>query len=140
MSMHKLISGAVLGAALAVAGHDATAQPSLPQPRISAPPAASRNIEAAGRNIEAALARMTERYSLSTDQAARVRTILEEQARKFEQVANQGLPPQDGLGRLKALQDEEVSRVSAVLTPEQRRMYEQEARSALPAGMPSGSR
>ena len=38
MSMHKLISGAVLGAALAVAGHDATAQPSLPQPRISAPP------------------------------------------------------------------------------------------------------
>jgi hypothetical protein len=140
MSMHKLISGAVLGAALAVSGHNATAQPSLPQARIAATSAASRNIEAAGRNIEAALARMTERYSLSSDQAARVRIIFEEQARKFEQVANQGLPPQDGLGRLKALEDEEVSRVSAVLTPEQRRKYEEEARSALPAGLPPSPR
>ena len=131
--MQKLISGAILGAALAVAGHDATAEPSLPAARIAAPPAASRN-------IEAAMAQMTQRYALSSDQAAKVRTILEEQARKFEQVTNQGLLPQDAFGRLKSLEDEEVWRVSAVLTPEQRKKYEQEARSALPAGPHSGSR
>ena len=132
--MQKLIGGAILGAALAVAGHDATAEPSLPAPaRIAAPPAASRN-------IEAAMAQMTQRYALSSDQAAKVRSILEEQARKFEQVTNQGLLPQDAFGRLKSLEDEEVWRVWAVLTPEQRKKFEQEARSALPAGPYSGSR
>ena len=130
--MQRMISGAVLGAALAVAGHNATAEPSL-SPRIAAPPAASRN-------IEAVIAQMTQRYALSSDQAAKVRTILEEQGRKFEQVASQGLMPQDALGRLKSLEDEEVSRVSAVLTPEQRRKFEQEVRSALPAGAHLGSR
>jgi hypothetical protein len=132
MSMQKLISGAVLGAALAVAGHDATAEPNLRPPRITAPPAANRN-------IEALTAQMTLRYGLTSDQAANLRTILEEQARKFEQVANQGLLPQDG-GRLKSLEDEEISRISAILTSEQRTKYEQEVRSALPAGPQSGSR
>ena len=133
MSMLKLIGGAVLGAALGMAGHDATAEPSLPAARIAAPPAASRN-------IEAAMAQMSQRYALSSDQAAKVRTILEERARKFEQIANQGLLPQDGLGRLKSLEDEEVSRISAVITSEQRKKYEQEARSALAAEPHSGSR
>jgi hypothetical protein len=134
MSMLKLIGGAVLGAALAVAGHDATAEPSLPAPpRIAASPAASRN-------IEAAMAQMTQRYALSSDQAAKLRTILDEQARKFEQITNQGLLPQDAFGRLKSLEYEEVSRISAVLTPQQRRKYEQEAQSALAAEPRSGSR
>ena len=77
-------------------------------PRIAASPAASRN-------IEAAMAQMSQRYALSSDQAAKVRTILEEQARKFEQIANQGLLPQDGLGRflrqslIRARVDERIS-------------------------------
>ena len=36
-------------------------------------------------------------------------------------------------------EDAVLQRVSAVLTPEQRKKYEQEARSALPAAPPSGS-
>ena len=86
------------------------------------------------------MAQMTQRYALSSDQATKLRSILDEQARKFEQIANQGLLPQDAFGRLKSLEYEEVSRISAVLTPEQRKKYEQEAQSALPAGPQSGSR
>ena len=134
MWIQKLNSGAVLGAAVAVAvaGHDATAQPSLPPPPMAAPSVPTRNIDTDA-------ARMTERYGLSSDQAAKVRTILGEQARKFDEVANQHLPPQDALDRLKSLRDEETSRVSAVLTPKQRKKYEQDARPALPAAPPSGT-
>ena len=133
MSIQKLISAVVLGATIAVAGHGAIAQPSLPPLPFSAPPAPSGN-------IEAEIAKLTQRYALSSDQAAKVRTILEEQVRKFQEVAHQDLPPQDGLGRLQSVKDEEISRVSAVLTPEQRMKYEQDARSAFSAARPSGSR
>jgi hypothetical protein len=133
MSILKLSGGVVLGVALGMAGHDATAEPNLSPPHITAP-------SAANRNFEALTTQMTQRYGLTSDQAAKVRTILEEQARRFEQVANQGLPPQDGFSRLKSLEDEEISRISAVLTSEQRRKYELEDRSALTAAPPPGSR
>ncbi|MGZ5272210.1 MAG: hypothetical protein ACXWC6_16490 [Ramlibacter sp.] len=121
----KFIAAAVVGAAVNLVGQHAIAQPSLPQFPGTAPPSAELDV---GSQVT----RMTQRYGLSDDQAAKVRTILAGQAKKADELGRQQLPPEQAIGRLKSLKDEETARVSAVLTPEQRRQYEEDARPTLP--------
>jgi len=123
MRIQQAIAAALACAAVGLAGHRASAQPPLP----GAPPAAP------AQDVGAETSRLTKLYGLSNDQAARVRTILGEQAKKADDVVRQQLPLDQPLGRLKSVKDEEASRVADVMTLEQRSRYENDSRPALPS-------
>jgi len=125
MQIHKLITTTLL-TAIVLVGLNASAQlPFPPPPGSTAPPA---------RNIQAEVAQMTQRYGLSEDQATKVTTILQEETKKSEEVFNDTtLTMQQRFTRLQSLKKEEISRVSDVLTPEQKQKYEADVRSMLPA-------
>lgn len=90
------------------------------------------------RNIQAEVAQLTQRYGLSEDQAAKVRSILNEESQKVEEVLKDGsLPPQDRLSKLQSVRKEEISRVSDALTPEQKKKYEADVQSILPGQNPA---
>jgi hypothetical protein len=91
------------------------------------------------RDISAEVERMTKRYGLSEDKAKIVHAILEEQARKADDVAKaNSLSPEDKVHRMLAIKDEETTRVSDALTPEQRKKYLADVRPAPPpAGSPA---
>jgi hypothetical protein len=110
--------------AIAVVANAAFGQPSLPP--LPSPPTSALD-------VDAQTTRLTQRYRLSSEQATQVRTILAEQGRKADEVLRQQLPPEQAFARLKSIKDEEASRVDAVLTPEQRRSYGQDAPPGPPA-------
>ena len=91
------------------------------------------------RDISAEVERMTKPYGLSEDQAKIVYAILEEQARKADDVAkDNSLSPEEKVHRMLAIKDEETTRVSDSLTPEQRKKYLKDVRPAPPpAGSPA---
>jgi hypothetical protein len=91
------------------------------------------------RDISAEVERMTKRYGLSEDKAKIVHAILEEQARKADDVAKaNSLSPEDKVRRMLAIKDEETTRVSDALPPEQRKKYLADVRPAPPpAGSPA---
>jgi len=116
MRMLHFILCVAVGAALVTSGQHATAQPALPSlSGMGRPVAAS--------DVEAAIAGMVQRHALSNEQAEKVRTILAEHAKKAEQIEIQRLPLDEAWSRFKSLRDEEISWLSAVLAPEQRRQY-----------------
>lgn len=89
------------------------------------------------RDISAEVEKMTKRYGLSEDKAKIVHAILEEQARKANDVAKDtSLSPEEKVHRMLAIKDEEITRVSDALTPEQRKKYLADVRPAPP---PMGS-
>ena len=92
------------------------------------------------RDISAEVERMTKRYGLSEDKAKIVHAILEEQARKGDDVAKDAsLSPEEKVHRMLAIKDEETTRVSDALTPEQTKKYLADVRPAPPsAGSPAG--
>ncbi len=72
---------------------------------------------------------MKGRYSLSDDQVMKVRTILEEETKKAQEVLkDQSLSPEARMNNLQSLKQEEVSQVSSVLTSEQKQKYEADTR------------
>ena len=130
MQIHKLITTTLL-TAIVLVGLNANAQFPFPPPPSgsTAPPA---------RNIQAEVAQMTQGYGLSEDQATKVMTILQEETKKSEEVFNDTtLTMQQRLTRLQSLKQEEVSLVSAVLTPEQKQKYEADVRPTPPAQPPA---
>ena len=81
---------------------------------------------------------MTKRYGLSDDKTKVVHAIVEEQARKAEDVAkDDSLSPEQKVPKMLAIKDEEVKRVADVLTPEQRKKYLADVRPAPPQPMSS---
>jgi Spy/CpxP family protein refolding chaperone len=115
MQIHKLISVMIFSAAV-LATHRGGAQVPLPPPPAIAQPPSS-----ATRDIETDIAQMTKRYDLTDDQAAKVRAILREQTKKSQEaLKDESLSFVRRVDRLKSLKEEEISRVSDVLTPEQR--------------------
>ncbi len=82
---------------------------------------------------------MTKRYGLSEHEAKIVHAILEEQARKADDVAKDtSLSLEEKVHRMLAIKDEETTRVSDALTPEQRKKYLADVRPApLPAASPA---
>ncbi|WP_035353895.1 hypothetical protein [Edaphobacter aggregans] len=89
------------------------------------------------RDISAEVERMTKRHGLSEDKAKIVHAILEEQARKADDVAkDNSLSPEEKVHRMLAIKDEETTRVSDALT--QRKKYLVDVRPAPPpAGSPA---
>jgi hypothetical protein len=88
------------------------------------------------RDISAEVEKMTKRYGLSEDKVKIVHAILEEQARKADDVAkDNSLSPEEKVHRMLAIKDEETTRVSDALTPEQRKKCLADLRPAAPAGL-----
>lgn len=76
---------------------------------------------------------MTKRYGLSDDKAKVVHAILEEQARKADDVAkDDSLSPEQKMPKMFAIKEEEIKRVSDAMTPEQRKKYMTDVRPAPP--------
>ena len=70
---------------------------------------------------------MTGRYGLSEDQATKVTTILQDEANKSEEVfSDSTLTMTQQFTGLQSVKKEEISRVSDVLTPEQKRKFQQQ--------------
>ena len=85
------------------------------------------------RDISAEVDKMTKSYGLSAEKATVVKAILEEQTRKADEVAkNESLAPEEKIHRMLAIKDEEITRVSDALTPEQRKKYLADVRPAPP--------
>jgi len=126
MRIRQPIAAVLVCATLGLAGPRAFAQPSLP-PLPGGSPASSAH------DVDAQTARLTQSYGLSNEQAAQVRAILAEQSKKADDVVRQQLPIDQALGRLKAVKDEEASRIAGVMTAEQRRRYESDSTPALPS-------
>ena len=85
------------------------------------------------RDIQSEVDKMTKSYGLSGEKATVVKAILEEQTRKAEEVAsNNSLAPEEKVHRLIGVKDEEITRVSDALTPEQKKKYMAEVRPAPP--------
>ena len=76
------------------------------------------------RDISAEVERMTKRHGLTKDQAKIVNAILDEQARKADELAKDtSLSLEEKVHRMLAIKDEETTRVSDALPPEQRKKY-----------------
>ena len=117
--------------AVVLAGLTASAQFSLPPPLGPTPPLT--------RNVQAEVAQMTRRYGLSEDQATKVATILQDEANKSEEAfSDSTLTMRQQGSRLQSLKQEEISRVSDVMTPEQKQKYEADVRLT-PSALSSAS-
>ena len=128
MHIHKLITTTLL-TAIVLVGLNANGQLPFPPPGPTAHSA---------RNIQAEVAKMTQRYGLSEDQATKVTTVLREQTKKTEEVFDDTtLTMQQRFTRVQSLKEDEISRVSEVLTPEQKQKYESDVRPAPPTQSPS---
>ena len=128
MQIHKLISVMIFSADV-LATHRAGAQLPLPPPPAMAQPPSS-----ATRDIETDLAQMTKRNDLTDEQAAKVRGILTEQTKKSQEAfKDESLSFEGRVDRSKSLKEVEISRVSDVLTQEQREKYQKDIRPH-PAG------
>jgi Spy/CpxP family protein refolding chaperone len=78
-------------------------------------------------NVDKEIANMTKRYGLSDTQKAQIRPILAEQQHKLEAVfRDQSLPPEERFSKMRAIHDEQVSRISEVLSDSQRAKYQKD--------------
>lgn len=142
ITARKLASG-VLFATLALATQSAPAQvPGLPAAEGAQPPSAPVSPE---RILDAEVTRMTKRYSLSDDQVAQLRTILKDKQQKTRALfMDDSLSPVDLFHKLKSVREDETTRISGILNPEQRNKYEDDVKKLqspppLPSGLPSSS-
>jgi hypothetical protein len=83
---------------------------------------------------------MTKQYGLSDDQAVQVRTILTDEQQKTDAMFKDEPPsPKDLLTKVKAIRDDETTRVSEILNPEQRKKYQDDVkRMQSPPSQPPG--
>lgn len=90
------------------------------------------------RNVDAEVSQMTKRYELSLIQVDQVRGILKDETKKTEaMLSDDSLSPVERLTKLKSLRDEEISRVSGTLNPEQLDKYKKDVQpTALPQFQP----
>lgn len=78
-------------------------------------------------NVDKELATMTKRYSLTDSQKSEIRPILVDQQHKMEALfQDSSLEPDERFSKLRAIHDEQVSKVSAVLTDSQRAKYQKD--------------
>ncbi len=80
-----------------------------------------------GRNVDRDLARMVKRYGLSDEQKAEIRPILVDEKQKLDAIfKDSSLAPEDRSAKIKAIHSDEVARVSALLTDDQRAKYQKD--------------
>jgi Spy/CpxP family protein refolding chaperone len=135
------LARSLLFAVMAFAANSTFAQqPGLPSPeglKVPSSPSVPQ------RNVESELSTMTTRDGLSNDQAEKIRAILKDEEQKADVLLkDRSVPPPAIFSKLKALREDETTRVSAVLTPEQRTKYQSDLaqmgppQSQSPAGFP----
>ena len=90
------------------------------------------------RDISSEITRMTKRYALSDDQVNKVRTILENHAKKANEIAKDDtLSPEARVNHLLTVREDEIAQVSDVLTPEQREKYQADVHPSGPPEEPA---
>ena len=123
MIKNRKLACGVLLAALALATHSTFAQqPGLPSSEGMQAPSSPFPPK---RNVDDEVSKMTKQYGLSDDQAGKVRAVLQDEQQKTEaMLKDASLSPQDLFTKMKSLREDETTRVSAVLNPEQRTKYQ----------------
>lgn len=134
----KLMCG-LLFAAFTIATYSTFAQQSaFPFPEsMQAPPSPFPT----QRNVDTEVSRMTQRYGLSNDQAAQLRTILTDEQQKAATILKDpSLTPPDLFSKMKSLKEDETTLISAILTPEQRTKYQNDMKQGQgsPSQAPTG--
>jgi hypothetical protein len=126
IKIHKLACGAIL-AVFAFATLNTFAQEAgLPPTEGMQPPPPPSPPR---RNIDTDVYRMTKRYGLSDDQAARLRAILKDEQQKTDAMfKDDPLSPKDLVTRMKSIKDDETTRVCDILNPEQRKKYQDDVK------------
>lgn len=90
-------------------------------------------------NVDKEIANMTKRYGLSDTQKAQIRPILVEQQHKFEAMfQDTSLAPEERFSKMRAIHDEQVSRISEVLSDSQRAKYQKDQKRMSQAPGPDG--
>ena len=80
-------------------------------------------------DIEKEIANMTKRYGLTDAQKEQIRPILVAQQQKFEEVfQDASLAPEERFPKLRAIHEEQVAKVSEILTDSQRTKYQKDQR------------
>ena len=137
---HKLIRGLLFAAWTIATCNTFAQQPGFPSPESMQAPSSSFPTQ---RNVDTEVSTMTKRYGLSNDQAAQLRTILTDEQQKAATVLkDSSLTPPDLFAKMKSLKDDETTRISAILTPEQRTKYQNDLKQTqssppqAPAGFP----
>ena len=131
----KLACG-VLCAAFSLGTYSLSAQqPALPAGEMQPPSSASLP----QGSLDSQVSALTQRYSLSSDQATQVRAILQdEQQRAFVIVTDKSLTPPDLSRKIASLKEDQIARISAIMTPEQRTKFETDVKQVSAPPQPSG--
>lgn len=80
-----------------------------------------------GMNVDKRLARMAKRYSLTDTQKTQVRPVLVDTKQKLDALfQDSSLAPEDRFAKIKSIHDDEVARISALMTDDQRAKYEKD--------------
>jgi hypothetical protein len=78
-------------------------------------------------NVDKQLSKMTKRYGLSDAQKAQSRPILAEEKKKMDALfQDSSLSPEDRFDKMRAIREDEVARISPMLSDEQRAKYEKD--------------
>jgi len=80
-----------------------------------------------GMNVDHQLSKMVNRYSLTDEQKAQIRPVLVDVKQKLDAVfLDSSLGPDDRSAKLKSIHDDEVARISALMTDDQRAKYQKD--------------
>ena len=97
-----------------------------------------------GPSVEQRLDRMTEELKLTDDQKPKVKAVLEDGAKKRQEMfSDSSVPREQRREKMQALMDEESKKLKAILTPEQNEKWEKmraDFRKKGPPGGPNGDK
>ncbi len=111
---------ALTGFVLIAMGHTALCQEPGPPPPgpMGTPPS---------MNVDKQLSKMTKRYVLSDAQKAQIRLILGEEKKKMDALfQDSSASPEDRFDKMRVIHEDEVARISPILSDEQRAKYEKD--------------
>jgi hypothetical protein len=96
------------------------------------------NMQPPKMNVDKELSRMTKRYGLSDAQKTQIRPILEESQHKLEaDFQDSSGHPEERFSKMRAIHEDQVSRISAILSDSQRSKYQKD-QERIPGGMGPG--
>ena len=114
----------------------APATPAAPAVRPGTPPA-GRPMDKAAR-VEAQLRSYTMRLSLTDDQKAKIKPLIEEEVKKFEEVQqDRNLPPDERRKKFMEAREATMAKLKPLLTPEQQQKLESRPRARRPEPAPT---
>jgi Spy/CpxP family protein refolding chaperone len=95
-----------------------------PPPDFQGPPPGGPTT---GESVKKQLSRMTHRYELTASQQETIKPVLEAERKKTTELfANTSLPPEEKFAQVRAIHEDAVAKISAVLTDKQRSKFEED--------------